>query len=45
MKSLITGRNLSKSYGSKLALNNVNFEIQKGAPVALVSRPVGREWL
>ena len=36
MKSLITGRNLSKSYGSKLALNNVNFEIQKGAPVALV---------
>ncbi|QBJ62518.1 ABC transporter ATP-binding protein [Pseudoalteromonas sp. DL-6] len=36
MKSLITGRNLSKSYGSNLALNNVNFEIQKGAPVALV---------
>ena len=36
MKSLITGRNLSKSYGSKLALDNVNFEIQKGAPVALV---------
>lgn len=36
MKLLITARNLSKSYGSKLALNNVNFEIQKGAPIALV---------
>jgi len=36
MKLLIIGRNLSKSYGSKLALNNVSFEIQKGAPVALV---------
>nr|WP_289114056.1 ABC transporter ATP-binding protein [uncultured Halomonas sp.] len=27
---------LSKSYGAKQALNNVSFEIQKGAPVALV---------
>ena len=36
MNPLITGRNLSKSYGSKLALNNVNFEIEQGAPVALV---------
>jgi ABC-2 type transport system ATP-binding protein len=36
MSTLITGRNLSKSYGSKLALNNVNFEIEQGAPVALV---------
>ncbi|GAA76877.1 Nod factor export ATP-binding protein I [Pseudoalteromonas sp. BSi20480] len=36
MNPLITGRNLSKSYGSKLALNNVNFKIEQGAPVALV---------
>ena len=36
MKPLITGQNLSKWYGAKCALNNVNFEIHKGAPVALV---------
>ena len=36
MRALITGSGLSKSYGAKLALNNVNFEINKGAPVALV---------
>lgn len=36
MSTLITARDLSKSYGDKLALNAINFEIQKGAPVALV---------
>ncbi|MEL0649418.1 ABC transporter ATP-binding protein [Pseudoalteromonas agarivorans] len=36
MKSLITASGLSKSYGAKQALNNVNFEIKQGAPVALV---------
>ncbi|MBB1327218.1 ABC transporter ATP-binding protein [Pseudoalteromonas sp. SR45-1] len=36
MRPLITARGLSKSYGAKLALNNVDFEINKGAPVALV---------
>ncbi|MBQ4858627.1 ABC transporter ATP-binding protein [Pseudoalteromonas sp. MMG007] len=36
MKSLITASGLSKSYGGKQALNNVNFEIKQGAPVALV---------
>ncbi|MBH0028873.1 ABC transporter ATP-binding protein [Pseudoalteromonas sp. SWN29] len=36
MRPLITASGLSKSYGAKLALNNVDFEINKGAPVALV---------
>jgi ABC-type multidrug transport system ATPase subunit len=36
MSTLITANGLSKYYGAKHALNNVNFEIQKGAPVALV---------
>lgn len=34
--SFITCRNLSKQYGSKLALNNVSFELRSGAPIALV---------
>ena len=36
MSTLIQATGLTKQYGSKLALDNVNFEIQKGAPVALV---------
>lgn len=36
MSALISASKLSKQYGSKLALNNISFEIQKGAPVALV---------
>ena len=36
MSTLITAKDLSKSYADKLALNAINFEIQKGAPVALV---------
>ncbi len=36
MSALIKASGLSKSYGAKQALNNVSFEIQKGAPVALV---------
>ncbi|MBQ4834640.1 ABC transporter ATP-binding protein [Pseudoalteromonas sp. MMG010] len=36
MSTLITAKNLSKSYGEKRALNNLNFEIKQGAPVALV---------
>jgi ABC-2 type transport system ATP-binding protein len=36
MSVLIKASGLSKSYGAKQALNNVTFEIQKGAPVALV---------
>ena len=36
MSVLIKASGLSKSYGAKQALNNVSFEIQKGAPVALV---------
>ena len=36
MSVLIKASGLSKSYGAKQALNNVNFEISKGAPVALV---------
>ena len=36
MSVLIQASGLSKSYGAKQALNNVSFEIQKGAPVALV---------
>jgi ABC-type multidrug transport system ATPase subunit len=36
MRALITGKGLSKSYGAKRALDNVSFEIKKGAPVALV---------
>ncbi|ASM49562.1 hypothetical protein PESP_a1445 [Pseudoalteromonas espejiana DSM 9414] len=36
MSVLIKASGLSKSYGAKQALNNVNFEINKGAPVALV---------
>lgn len=36
MSVLIKANGLSKSYGAKQALNNVSFEIQKGAPVALV---------
>ncbi|MGO2011450.1 ABC transporter ATP-binding protein [Pseudoalteromonas sp.] len=36
MSTLIKAHGLSKYYGSKLALDQVNFEIYKGAPVALV---------
>ena len=36
MSVLIKASGLSKSYGAKQALNNVSFEIEKGAPVALV---------
>ncbi|BED88744.1 MULTISPECIES: ABC transporter ATP-binding protein [unclassified Pseudoalteromonas] len=36
MSVLIKASGLSKSYGAKQALNNVSFEINKGAPVALV---------
>jgi len=36
MSVLIKASGLSKSYDAKQALNNVSFEIQKGAPVALV---------
>ncbi|MFT6270331.1 MAG: ABC-type multidrug transport system ATPase subunit [Alphaproteobacteria bacterium] len=36
MSTLISASGLTKQYGSKLALNNVSFEINKGAPVALV---------
>ena len=36
MSTLIAASGLTKQYGNKLALNNVSFEIQKGAPVALV---------
>lgn len=36
MSTLIKAQGLSKYYGSKLALDQVNFEIYKGAPVALV---------
>ena len=36
MTTLISASGLSKAYGSKLAVNNVSFEINKGAPVALV---------
>ncbi|WP_371193881.1 ABC transporter ATP-binding protein [Glaciecola sp. SC05] len=36
MTTLISASGLSKQFGSKLALNKVNFEISKGAPVALV---------
>ncbi|MCL1079182.1 ABC transporter ATP-binding protein [Parashewanella spongiae] len=34
--SLITCNDLTKLYGSKTALNKVSFEIQPGAPIALV---------
>ncbi|MEW6996182.1 ABC transporter ATP-binding protein [Colwelliaceae bacterium BS250] len=36
MSCLIKAEGLSKSYGNKRALNNINFEINKGAPIALV---------
>ncbi|WP_412972190.1 ABC transporter ATP-binding protein [Glaciecola sp. MF2-115] len=36
MSTLISATGLTKSYGAKLALDNVSFEINKGAPVALV---------
>lgn len=36
MSVLISAKGLSKYYGSKAALNNISFEIEKGAPVALV---------
>jgi len=36
MSTLIEARGLTKYYGSKLALDQVSFEIRKGAPVALV---------
>ncbi|MFY8325872.1 ABC transporter ATP-binding protein [Pseudoalteromonas sp. ZZD1] len=36
MTTLIQAQSLSKHYGSKLALDDVSFEINKGAPVALV---------
>lgn len=36
MSCLIKAEGLSKYYGHKLALDNINFEINKGAPVALV---------
>jgi ABC-type multidrug transport system ATPase subunit len=36
MSTLISASGLSKKFGDKLALSNVNFAIDKGAPVALV---------
>lgn len=36
MNTLISASGLSKKFGDKQALNNVSFEINKGAPVALV---------
>ena len=36
MTVLIQAQGLSKNYGAKRALDNVSFEINKGAPVALV---------
>jgi len=36
MSTLIQVAGLNKFFGEKQALNNVNFEIEKGAPVALV---------
>lgn len=36
MTSVIHCENLSKSYGSKKALHEVNFEVSAGAPIALV---------
>lgn len=36
MTCLIQATNLSKNFGPKTALSNVSFEIQRGAPVALV---------
>lgn len=36
MSTLIQAQSLTKRYGSKLALDDVSFEITKGAPVALV---------
>jgi ABC-2 type transport system ATP-binding protein len=36
MKSIIQCSNLSKQYGSKFALRNLDFELDAGAPIALV---------
>jgi ABC-type multidrug transport system ATPase subunit len=36
MSVIISAEGLSKEYGSKRALNNVSFELNSGAPVALV---------
>lgn len=36
MSTLISATGLSKNYGNKQALNNISFEINEGAPVALV---------
>lgn len=36
MSAMIECINLSKSYGKKKALKNINFEIQSGQPIALV---------
>jgi len=36
MSAMIECINLSKSYGNKKALKNINFEIQSGQPIALV---------
>jgi len=36
MTTLISANGLSKRFGTKLALDKVTFEVQKGAPVALV---------
>jgi ABC-2 type transport system ATP-binding protein len=36
MSSIIQCKNLSKRYGSNLALNNVSFELESGSPIALV---------
>jgi len=36
MSSLIEVKSLTKNFGAKKALNNVSFQIEKGAPVALV---------
>ncbi|KPH94056.1 ABC transporter [Pseudoalteromonas porphyrae] len=36
MSTLIQANGLSKQYGAKLALDQVSFEVKKGAPVALV---------
>ena len=36
MSGIICCENLSKHYGSNLALDNVSFELESGSPIALV---------
>lgn len=36
MSNIICCENLSKRYGSKSALDKVSFELESGAPIALV---------